>query len=367
MFRKILQFVSRVDIFVYLLLWLIFLLVIGTISQKNIGLYLAQQKYFSSFILLLGDFLPVPGTRLVMVIISLSLLAKILLEKWKIERLGTIIIHLAILLLFLGGFVTAISSYEGNMVIEEGKASNYISDYYKMELVITDISESKEIVFDENYFLKKQNIIIDEGIDFSFLVKKYYTNCSIIEREKQPNSELYHGMLKKFKLKEEKLEKDYESNFSCLLLEIISSNKKIQGLYALFESMPIERYIVNNGKSYKLELRHVRTYLPFSVKLIDFIKKSYLGIDLAKSYESKVSIIDKDISWNAVIQMNHPLRYKGYIFYQSSFIRDGDKELTVLAVVKNYSYIIPYISSIILCIGLLIHIFQRVRSLNNSR
>ena len=53
--------------------------------------------------------------------------------------------------------------------------------------------------------------------------------------------------------------------------------------------------------------------------------------------------------------MNEPLRHYDYTFYQASFIEDGDKQTTVLATVKNYGRMFPYISSIIMCVGILFH------------
>jgi len=54
--------------------------------------------------------------------------------------------------------------------------------------------------------------------------------------------------------------------------------------------------------------------------------------------------------------MNEPLRHQGYTFFQASFIEELDGEATVLAVVKNYGRLFPYISSIIMSIGLLVHL-----------
>ena len=65
--------------------------------------------------------------------------------------------------------------------------------------------------------------------------------------------------------------------------------------------------------------------------------------------------------------MNEPLRYKGYTFYQSSFIETPDGETSVLAAVKNYGRMFPYISSIIMCIGLLIHLFMKLPALFNKQ
>jgi hypothetical protein len=51
--------------------------------------------------------------------------------------------------------------------------------------------------------------------------------------------------------------------------------------------------------------------------------------------------------------MNDPMRYAGETFYQSSF--DPDESGTVLAVVKNPGYLIPYLSCSLVSIGLLVH------------
>ena len=51
--------------------------------------------------------------------------------------------------------------------------------------------------------------------------------------------------------------------------------------------------------------------------------------------------------------MNHPLRYAGETFFQASFKR-GD-EGTVLQVVRNPGWLIPYISCAAISLGLLIH------------
>ncbi|SVA41121.1 uncharacterized protein METZ01_LOCUS93975, partial [marine metagenome] len=67
-----------------------------------------------------------------------------------------------------------------------------------------------------------------------------------------------------------------------------------------------------------------------------------------------------------LIQMNEPLRYKGYTFFQSSFIEGPEGETTVLAVVKNYGRLFPYISSIIMCIGLLFHLSLKLPELFNK-
>jgi len=50
--------------------------------------------------------------------------------------------------------------------------------------------------------------------------------------------------------------------------------------------------------------------------------------------------------------MNNPLRYAGLTFYQAGF--ENNDQTTVLQVVRNPSWLIPYIACIIMTLGLLL-------------
>src|SRR5262245_41268481 len=56
--------------------------------------------------------------------------------------------------------------------------------------------------------------------------------------------------------------------------------------------------------------------------------------------------------------MNHPLRYAGETFYQSSFKPDDSG--TVLQVVRNPGWLLPYVSCAMVAVGLLIHFGMRL-------
>src|SRR5262249_6418939 len=81
----------------------------------------------------------------------------------------------------------------------------------------------------------------------------------------------------------------------------------------------------------------------------------YEGTDIPKNFSSRVRLLDaaNNVDREFLIWMNHPLRYNGETFYQSSF-KPGD-HTTVLQVVKNPGWLIPYISCAMVGLGLLIH------------
>lgn len=66
--------------------------------------------------------------------------------------------------------------------------------------------------------------------------------------------------------------------------------------------------------------------LPFSVEVVDFNIEHY-STGMPKLFESQVIIHDKELAepLKANIKVNHPLVYKGYSIYQSSFADGGSK------------------------------------------
>ncbi len=54
-----------------------------------------------------------------------------------------------------------------------------------------------------------------------------------------------------------------------------------------------------------------------------------------------------------LIYMNQPLRYAGKTFYQASFGKNDT--LSILQVVANPGWLLPYISCVLVTLGLLVH------------
>ena len=372
-FQKTIQFLSNPKFFLGTIFWLMVLVVLGTLSQANIGLYESQQKYFSSWLLMLGYF-PVPGGRLTLLVMFINLFAFILKPSfWSIKKIGIITIHCGVLLLLVGGGLTAWFSSEGMMSIDEGKASNFIFNSYTKELVITDTSNPKydQLIVISDDILKEGNIIKNSKIPFTIEVIDYFMNCEEAPRYKPDSLDInypnYKGFAEKSSLVKVKNEKERELNITGITFKISNASELSDGVYSLVLGQPIPEVINVGEKSLSLQLRRERTYLPFSLELIDFKKEMHPGTDIAKSYSSKINLHEKDIKRPVLIEMNIPLRHKNYTFYQSSFREDNFNSTTILSVVKNYGRLFPYISSIIMCIGLLLHMVLRLPMLFSER
>ena len=198
MINKLIKIITSPLIFSYTVLWMIVLVFFGTIAQKDIGLYASQVKYFSSYFFMLNDIIPLPGGRLVLLIMTINLAASLFKKNlWRLRKTGIIIVHLGGLLLLLGGGITAQFSSEGNMVIAEGETSNYVDDYFDMELafVNTSIDDSLEYTVFDAPLLKEGSAIRNDKLNIEIKIIKFIENVRI-ENRISPAEPIYKGFLK---------------------------------------------------------------------------------------------------------------------------------------------------------------------------
>ena len=355
---KFLKVIMSPKVFSYTLIWLIILVFFGTIAQKNIGLYSSQMKYFSSFYFLFLGFIPLPGGRLVLLLMTVNLFSSMFKRNlWQLKKIGVVIVHLGGLLLLVGGGLTAYFSSEGNMVIAEGETSNYVDDYHNMELAFVNNSLKDSVeytVVDESLLYEGSRFqLFDEGPEIYIISNIKNVR---IENRISPADSIYKGLLEKFVLLPKKPEPENTQNRPALIYKIKGTSNGSDGIYGLFLGQGLNDPFKIKDQIFHSEYRRERTYVPFNIELIDFEKIMHPGTNVAKSFSSDVNLIENDIPRRTLIKMNEPLRHKGYTFFQASFIDDSEIETTVLATVKNYGRLFPYISSIIMSIGLLIHL-----------
>lgn len=354
---------SRPAIVFWTFPWLITLLVAGTIAQKYWGLYIAQKLFFSSFILWLGP-IPLPGGYTVMGLIFVSLVCKFIAEsKWSWQRAGIIITHLGVLVLLAGGILTALTSQEGYMTINEQDRSAIIQDYHARSLsIIKDGDVIGVIPFKE---LKEGRILgLEEGIPFNATIIETFINGQPQQRapeETEQSGLTLQGPAQKIKMIPIKPDKQNENNHGGLTLSLRGTGTETDGLYLLTEIMPLYPQVEVKDHVYEFRFGKTQTALPFALALEDVTKESHPGMDMARAYRSSLVIHDQDTTWPAEISMNNPLRYRGYTFYQSSYIQRPDGETTVLSVVWNKGRLFPYIASLLVCVGLILHLVIQIK------
>lgn len=353
---KLVQRLSRADIVFYLMPVLMILLTAGTVAQADMGLYEAHRKFFASFIFFWGP-LPLPGGYLVLSILTFHLILKFVFHStWSWRKSGIILTHLGALVLLIGGLLTAVFAREGYMVLGEGESSPYVYDYHQRELMVfRDDLLYARIPFEALKIGEYQGVL-----PFTMHIRNLCENCQILKREETEQDFAgdvpFQSMAQFMALEPKEKDKQPEVNLSGLSFTLAGLDGDLGGLYIAFEGMPKPIEFQVGKHAYKMVFGKAQRLLPFSLHLEDFTRENYPGMMKAKAYSSDVVIEDGGGQWQARIEMNAPLRYKGYTFYQSSFDDSTDKEYSVLSVVENKGRIFPYLGTFIIALGLLIHI-----------
>ncbi len=359
--QKINDFLSSAKLLHFTLPVLMVYLILGTVAQKYIGLYQASNIFFSAPIIWVYDSFPLPGMPVIVAMIFINLAFKIIFKSpWKRHNAGIILTHIGAMLLLLGGLFTALYSSEGYMDLAEGDVSAIVSDYHDREFVIVNESTDEVVERYDHAALYAGKELKFNSFPIDVEILEYCQNCEITARPEEEKSPAHKSMSMHMKLVAKEKEKNDEENFAGMAFSY--GEGKFKQIHTILEEVPQHPRITIDGVRYRFELRRAQRVLPFEVQLLDFKKENYPGTQMAKSYSSRVLVKDNGTSWESVISMNAPLRYKGYTFFQSSFARTrSGEDVSVLAVVWNAGRIFPYISGIVMCIGLLMHLFIRKR------
>ena len=148
-----------------------------------------------------------------------------------------------------------------------------------------------------------------------------------------------------------------ERNIPGMILKV--SHQDSDERLLLWGGSAVYQRISIKGSDFLVNVRPKRSYLPFSLRLNEFQKIDYQATDTPKAFISKVDLITQNGASPFVIEMNQPLRTAGYTFFQASFTED--ESTSVFQVVKNPSWLIPYISSILISIGLLVQMMASMK------
>jgi len=287
------------------------------------------------------------------------------------KRAGVVVLHFGIILLLFSELVTGLYAREGTMTIEEGRSSSFVDLARRYEFSISDMSvgtgSEKSVVIPESY-LKETGVWHSlEEVPFDFKVNLWYDNANLDEGHMAADA--YEGLGKTFALKKVENAAGVENSAidtPGMELELRGKDGSEMGRYIFSILLYLQRdsnYIQKvsvDGKSLGLMLRNERDYLysmgsenPVRIKLLDFRHDKYLGTSTAKNFSSLIRLadVDKEIDRKVLISMNNPLRYTGRTFYQQSFAQDESG--TVLQVVKNPGWMIPYLCCVIVGIGML--------------
>jgi len=352
------KFLSSSKITVVCLFLLFILTFWGTIAQVQQGLYAAQDRFFNSFFFLAGGFFPFPGAQLVLWVFFINLICMLILT-WKKyanwTNSGLLIIHFGLIIYFFAAFMVFHVSRESNVRLAEGESTNVSTAYQEWELAcwVNDGAARRVSAFDTRN-LKPGFQVPFENKDFTLTVKSLYLNSEAFGDTSGKMNPTILNASGVVILNEKPINKEKEQNIEGGIFDLNVSGKSYTLILYGAESQATPVTIA--GKTYNFILRHKRFPLPFTIRLDHFKAEFHPGTEMAKSYESLVTITTGALERQVRIYMNNPLRYKDYTVYQASYDTDNTgRKTSTLAVVRNYARILPYIACLFVFFGLALH------------
>lgn len=359
-----------------LLFFLLVLTFLGTIEQRDLGLYEVQKKYFESLFLvhwIRGVFpLPLPGVYLVLILLTVNLvIGGIVRIRKSSATLGVIVIHLGILMMFAAGFVKLKFSSDGNLQLYENQQSDDYSSAYEWEIAIWNAAQQSQIKewlipADELADLQdpqKKRSFESKELPFKLELAHFEKNAMVLP--KGPMWQAAGPTIDGFAVKALPWAQEAEQNLPAVYMTVNGSQQILWGA-------AIYPQVVDGGATkYAVALRRKRYRMPFTVRLDKFTHELYPNTQTPKVYKSEVTVSDGATTRPAKIEMNAPLRDRGLVLFQASWGPEGAPPGTplfsVFAVVENPSDSWPLWSCIIIAIGMTIAFGQKLLRYINAQ
>lgn len=362
---RLASMLSSMELTVFCLIVLMILVVACTLAQVSLGIHGAVEQYVRSFFVwwrpeALPFAIPIfPGGGLAggLLLLNLGVVQVRRLElSWR--KAGLWIIHFGMALLFLGEFAAAFLQVESHLTIEEGQTVNYSQDTRRMELAVVDVTDgdADDVRSVPTSLIKRRSEIYDDSLPFKLRVQAYYDNAELRMRgEGDPPSTATAGVGANVLARPAPRPLGEEQDLPAALIEPVARDGRSYGVYLLSPSLGAPQEFTHEGRRWSLALRPRRYYMPFSLTLKDFKHDVYPGTQIPKNFSSLVRLLDprSGDDRDVLIYMNSPLRHGGLTFYQASFGKNDT--LSVLQVVRNPSWTLPYVSCALVALGLLWH------------
>jgi len=366
MLRNFVNLITSLKLTIGCLVAAMVLIFAGTIAQVHIGIWEAQQRYFQSFFVWWPPegrtfrFPIFPGGHFIGSVLLVNLIAAHAKRfQWNLRKLGIHLTHAGLIIMLAGGLFTDLFAVESRMRLGVGDTKNYSEDARRMELAVIDTTDSEldQVTAIPEAVLRRGGTIEHKSLPFQIAVRHYYQNSRL-----QMASET-GGAVKPIanqgpgaQVAVESLPRSTGVNDRDVVsaaVEIISPERSL-GTWLVSDALGAPQTFSYGGRTWQLAMRPARYYKPYSVTLQKFTHEKYPGTEIPKNFASRITLIDQEraVNRNVLIYMNHPLRYGGETYYQAGFERDD--RTSILQVVRNPSFLAPYIACIVVAAGLLV-------------
>jgi ABC-type transport system involved in cytochrome c biogenesis permease subunit len=280
------------------------------------------------------------------------------------KRAGIVLLHGGVALLMMSEVLVGLKAVETKMNLGEGETRNFVFDTRHPEIAIIDASDPTTdtvTVVPLSKLLEPGAKVSDDLLPFNIESVKVLKNSLVppaLAPDKDNPATAGAGLTRQLREIPASTGVSNDSSVDLPGLYVKLTDKKTGADLGTWMTHVFEdpQTVKVDGKSYELQLRFGQTYLPFSIKLVNVAKDDYLGTKTTRNYSSEIVLADaeKNTKDNLTIWMNNPLRYRGLTFYQSGYHRDerSGREFTTLQVVSNTGWMIPYVSCMIVGVGM---------------
>ena len=345
----------------------------GTLAQVELGVWEVVNRYFRSVIAWIDlqlfvprsvaeipGRLPFPGGYLIGGLLLLNLIAAHVRHfSLAPRRIGVLVLHTGVVLLLVGELVTGQFAEEGTMAIDEGASADHVEDIRSAELVVIDPApvDHDLVVAIPGRRLASGVTLSDARLPFAIAVTEWMANSRLRRAPAGEAAVATTGAGLDWRAENLAQVRGVDGGAvdapSAHLA--LSRDGKALGSWLVSLHLSDPQPVEVDGRRYLIALRFTRTYKPYRVQLIDFRHDTFVGSDRPRNFSSRVRLIDpgRGIDREAVIAMNEPLRHAGETFYQSAFKPDNSG--TVLQVVRNPGWLMPYFACGLVGVGMLLH------------
>ncbi|MDG2013978.1 MAG: cytochrome c biogenesis protein CcsA [Pirellulaceae bacterium] len=287
------------------------------------------------------------------------------------RKAGIVVIHAGLLLLMIGELYTTYSAVEQRLFFYEGDTTQHTVNVNAVEVAFLGESneeQRQDVITVPSSRLGIDGIVDVEGSPFRLQTEEYYTNARLFNVKPEdpavPGAKGLARFISAQPIPEIAGVDGSEINSSAAYVRVLDRNDNDLGTYLisqqLYDNEDFELDTIEaDGETWQIALRFRHIYKPYSVKLNTTSRVNYTGTDIPQAYSSSFRITDPDNNVNAIkeVSMNNPLRYNNETFYQSGHDTNPvtGKKYSVLQVVRNTGWMIPYVSCAMVGIGLLLH------------
>ena len=282
------------------------------------------------------------------------------------RKAGMVLLHIGIMGLMLNEILVTTAHKEHRLVVAEGQTSSEVLDIRYHEMAIVDVSDPEvdRVVTVPAEKLASLETISSPELPFDIRCVEYLRNNTFAKSTAQTNNLATKGIGVRLPVKEiptvAGTGNDQEVDTPAAYVELFDKETGDSlGVHTLASQLKLKfaDSVTVDGKDYRILLRVQTFNKPYKITLNDAIRENYPGSMTPKYYGSEVTI--DDVATGEVtsqrIFMNNPLRYNGETFYQSGMpdAEPGEPQFTILQVVTNVGWMIPYVCCMFTVVGLL--------------